>query len=119
MDSSLEKVTVIDSNIIAGAIMNEIADVEKIERMYTTELSSVDLFKIDCAILNSLRNTEDFSRDLLKQLETGKFEEIIQKPPKSKDILQEIQQETIMDITLPLNKMFDEMAGFVSEALIS
>lgn len=117
MDSKLEKVTVSDSNAVAGAIMHDIIDVDKMERMLDTELSSADLFKIDCAILSSLRSTEDFSRDLLKQLESGKFEEITQKPPKSKDVIKDIQKETMLDIVQPIQQMFDEVIDYVSEAL--
>lgn len=112
MSSRFEKVVVKDSNMLANEIMRDIIDVDKMERMLDTELSSADLFKIDCAILSSLRKTEDFSRDLLQQLEVGMFNA----PPK--DVLKDIQQEAIMDITLPLQNMFDEMATMVSEALI-
>ena len=115
MGSKLERVAEVDSNAIANDIMQDITDIGKMERMLYTELNSADLFKIDCAILSSLRKTEDFSRDLLKQLETGLFETIPQTP--SRDVLQEIQKEAIMDITLPLQDMFDEMAEIVSEAL--
>ena len=111
MSSKFEKVAVIDSNRVVNEIMYDISDIDKMERM--PELSSEDLFKIDCAILSSLRRTEDFSKDLLKQLESGIFKS--ETPPK--DILKDVQREAIMDITLPLQNMFDEMAILVSEAL--
>ena len=115
MKSKFEEVAIVDSSRLANEIMRDIVDVDKMERMLETELSSADLFKIDCAILSSLRKTEDFSRELLKQLESGKFESVATAPPK--DILQEIQKEAIMDITLPLQKMFDEIAPMVCEVL--
>jgi len=118
MSSQLKNVTVIDSNEIANGIMMDIIDVDRMERMLGSRLSSEDLFRIDCAILSSLRNTQDFSRDLLEQLEAGKFEMIATAPLKSDECdLQDIQKETIMDITMPLHDMFDEMAEYVVGAL--
>lgn len=117
MDSKLEKVTVTDSNTFANNIMDDIINIDKIERTYETELSSADLFKIDCAILSSLKKTQDFSKDLLKQLETGKFEEIIEKPPKKTDIVKDIQKDAILDIVYPLQEMFDSFSDIVAEKL--
>ena len=124
MNSKTEKVMVMDCNTVANGIMRDINDIDKMERMLSSELSSEDLFRIDCAILSSLRNTTDFSRDLLKQLEEGKFETVTNEKPekpvaKSVDKqLTEIQQNTIIDITMPLQNMFDEMASIVSEAFV-
>lgn len=116
MNSKLE--TAIDSNVIANGIMHDLIDVDRMEKMLECELSSSDLFRIDCAILSHLRDTKDFSRDLLEQLEAGKFETVAVKPQKSFDFeLQSIQQEAIMDITMPIQQLFDDMTGFVSEAL--
>jgi len=115
MSARFGKVAVIDSNKVANEIMRDIVDIDTMERTLKTELSSVDLFKIDCAILSSLRNTEDFSRDLLKQLESGFLETL--SPPK--DILQDIQMNTMIDITSPIKDMFDDMAIIVSEELMS
>lgn len=115
---------VMDCNTVANGIMRDINDIDKMERMLSSELSSEDLFRIDCAILSSLRNTTDFSRDLLKQLEEGKFETVANEKPekpvaKSVDKqLTEIQQNTMIDITMPLQNMFDEMASIVSEAFV-
>lgn len=117
MNSKLE--AAIDSNVVANGIMHDLVDVDRMEKMLECELSSSDLFKIDCAILSHLRETKDFSRDLLEQLEAGKFETVMVKPQKSLDMeLQSIQQEAIMDITMPIQQLFDDMAGLVSEALI-
>ena len=56
---------------------------------------------------------------MLKQLEEGRFETAAVKPQKSLDSeLAEIQRETMVDITLPLQNMFDEMINYVSEAFI-
>ena len=119
MNSKTENVMVADCNTIANGIMRDINDIDKMERMLSSELSSADLFKIDYAILSSLRNTTDFSRDLLKQLEEGKFEAVTAKPPKSfETAMTDIQQEAMIDITMPLQKMFDEMTNYVSEAFI-
>ena len=124
MNSKTEKVMVMDCNIVANGIMRDINDIDRMERMLSSELSSEDLFRIDCAILSSLRNTTDFSRDLLKQLEEGKFETVTNEKPekpvaKSVDKqLTEIQQNTMIDITMPLQNMFDEMASIVSEAFV-
>lgn len=116
MNSKLE--TAIDSNVVANGIMQTIIDVDRMEKMLECELSSSDLFKIDCAILSHLRETTDFSRDLLEQLEAGKLQTVAVKPQKSIDLeLQKIQQQAITDITMPLQQLFDDMAGFVSEAL--
>ncbi len=112
MSSKLE--TAMDSTIIANGIMQDIIDVEKMEKTLEYELNSTDLFKIDCAILSHLRETKDFSRDLLEQLEAGKFETIAVRPPKSNDF-EKIQQKAITDITVPLEQMFDEMFNYVSE----
>lgn len=124
MNSKTEKVMVMDCNTVANGIMRDINDIDRMERMLSSELSSEDLFRIDCAILSSLRNTTDFSRNLLKQLEEGKFETVTNEKPekpvaKSVDKqLTEIQQNTIIDITMPLQNMFDEMASIVSEAFV-
>ncbi len=119
MDSKTENVMVMDCNTVANGILHDINDIDKIERMLSSELSSADLFKIDCAILSSLRNTTDFSRDLLKQLESGKFETVAAKPPKTfEHTMAEIQQNSMIDITMPLQNMFDEMANYVSEAFV-
>ena len=124
MNSKTEKVMVMDCNTVANGIMRDINDIDRMERMLSSELSSEDLFRIDCAILSSLRNTTDFSRDLLKQLEEGKFEIVTNEKPekpvaKSVDKqLTEIQQNTMIDITMPLQNMFDEMASIVSEAFV-
>ena len=73
MDSKTENVSVMDCNTVANGIMRDINDIDSMERMLSSELSSEDLLRIDCAILSSLRNTTDFSRDLLKQLEENNF----------------------------------------------
>lgn len=109
---------VMDSNVVANGIMQDIIDIDRIESMFSKELSSEDLFRIDCAILSSLRQTEDFSRDLLRQLEEGKFETFISAPQKTiENEMKFIQQQTIADITIPLQNMFDEMSFIVSESL--
>ena len=88
------------------------------EKMLSSELSSADLFRIDSAILSSLRSTSDFSRDLLIQLEGGKFETIAVKPPKSiENEIKNIQQDVIFDITKPLQSLFDEMFNCVTDVL--
>ena len=118
MSSQLKNVAVIDSNTVANGILHDIIDVDRMERMLGSRLNSEDLFQIDCAILASLRNTKDFSRDLLEQLESGKFETVAKAPPQFSEYdLQDIQQETIMDIAMPLNDMFDEIAEYVIGAM--
>ena len=121
MKSKIENVMVQDCNTVANGIMRDINDIDKMERMLSSELSSEDLFRIDSAILASLRNTTDFSRDLLHQLEQNTFEQLIAKeikPAKTLDKeLANIQKQTMVDITLPLQNMFDEMANYVSEAI--
>lgn len=120
MDSKTENIMVMDCNTVANGIIRDINDIDRMEKMLSSELSSEDLFRIDCAILSSLRNTTDFSRDLLQQLENGRFEEMAVKE-KTKTIdkqLAEIQKNTMIDITMPLQNMFDEMASYVSEAFV-
>ncbi len=121
MKSKIENVMVQDCNTVANGIMRDINDIDKMERMLSSELSSEDLFRIDSAILASLRNTTDFSRDLLHQLEQNTFEQPIAKEIKPAKILDKelanIQKQTMVDITLPLQNMFDEMANYVSEAI--
>lgn len=119
MGSKLNEI--IDSNVAANEIMQDIIELDRMERLLSIELSSEDLFRIDSAILSSLRNTEDFSRNLLDQLEHGKFEAIAA-PPKAicslDDQVQCIQQEVMSDITQPLHNMFDEMANLITEVFI-
>lgn len=111
---------VMDSNLVANGIMQDIIDIDRIESMFSKELSSEDLFRIDCAILASLKKTEDFSRDLLQQLEKGKFETFVEAPQKTiENELKIVQQEAIADITLPLQSMFDEMADYVVDYIRS
>lgn len=120
MSSRLENFTEIDSNIVADGIMRELVDVEKMERMLEINLTSSELFKIDCAILSSLKNTQDFSRDLLSQLESGKFDAIATKPHKSfESEMKNIQQESMNDITLPLQEMFDQLNDIIVDVLRS
>ena len=114
MKSKFEEVAIVDSSRLANEIMRDIVDVDKMERMLETDLTSEELFRIDCAILASLRSTKDFSRDLLYQLETGTFEDFSTKPQQSS---KNIQQGVVMDITFPLQEMLCQMACFVEEAL--
>lgn len=116
MSSRVEQ-QIMDSNVIANDILRDIVDVEKMESTLKSELSSDDLFRIDCAILNSLRETKDFSMNLLHQLETGYFEPVYEKTSRDAEIAK-IQQQTMMDVTLPLQNMFDEFSDFVVDALI-
>ena len=116
MSSKLENFTVLDSNTVASAIMQDIIDVESMERTLETDLSSAELFKIDCAILSSLRNTKDFSRDLLEKLESGEFKMVVDKPPKV-DVIENIQQNAMLDIVYPMKDMFDQLADLVVENL--
>ena len=113
---------VIDSNATATGIMQDIFELDRMERLLQTELSSEDLFRIDSAILMSLRNTNDFSRSLLEQLEHGKFEDFAVPPVDTKSSIEQeveqIQQTIIADITQPLHNMFDEMANLVAEVFI-
>lgn len=120
MGSEIENVAFTDCNALANEIMTDIKDVERMESMLDMELSSEDLFRIDCAIMSSLRNTQDFSRDLLERLEAGLFEEIAGKPPKTPppNILEEVQKDVISDLTLPIQDFFNEMENYVVEALV-
>ena len=119
MNSKTENVIVNDCNTIANGIMRDINDLDAMERMLSSELSSEDLFRIDCAILASLSDTTDFSRDLLHQLEEGRYEKAVVETPKTLDnTLAEIQRDAMIDVTLPLQNMFDEMINYVSEAFV-
>ena len=116
MNSKNENLMAIDANTVASSVMRDITDINAMENMLNAELSSEDLFRIDCAILASLRETKDFSRDLLSQLESGKFEAMVEMPAKvapQKDMFMEIQRQTMTDITQPLHNMFDDMANMV------
>lgn len=56
---------------------------------------------------------------MLQQLEEGKFETVAVKPPKSLEAeMAKVQQETMIDVTQPLQTMFDDMFNFVSEAFV-
>lgn len=119
MKSKTEDVMVMDCNTVANGIMRDINDIDKMEKMLSSELSSEDLFRIDCAILSSLKNATDFSRDLLQQLEHNTVKQVHAKKAVSKSLdkqLAEIQQNAIIDITTPLQNMFDEMTPFITEA---
>lgn len=118
MNSKTENVMVMDCNTLANGIMSELKDIDAIEEFMSSKLSSADLFRIDNAILSSLRDTTDFSRDLLKQLENGKFTEVIAEPPKSIDSeLTNIQKDVMSDITQPLQTLFDDMFDYVVDVL--
>ena len=104
--------TIYDSNVIANSIMQDINEVDA--RM---PLSCEDLYRIDSAILSSLRQTQDFSRELLKKLESGDFESFTSPPKFIQDEFTIIQQEAIMDITLPLQNLFDDMTDYVTQEL--
>ena len=119
MDSKTDNVMVMDCNTVANAILRDINDIDRMERMLSSELTSEDLFRIDCAILTSLKNTKDFSRNLLHQLEEGKFEAINTKPVTKSvdDELASIQKQTMINITQPLQNMFDEMLDYIPQNL--
>ena len=118
MSSRIEQ-QIMDSNVMANNILRDIVDVEKMESMLCTELNSEDLFKIDCAILTSLRETKDFSRNLLQQLETGCFETITQKPSLESEIVIKLIAaicEIIADDSMV--KLFDEISDFVLDPFV-
>lgn len=118
MGSKIENVAVIDSNALANEIMFDIQDVERMESDFEMELSSEELFRIDCAILSGLRNTKDFSRSLIEQLESGLLKEVAFRPPKISDEFRERRHDDeILDLELPIKSMFCEMEKFVVEAL--
>ena len=108
MSSKIENVTLIDSNAIANEIMHDLADVGQMESSFEMELSSEELFRLDCAILSSLRNTQDFSRDLLFQLESEFFEERMERPPKEfDDLIERFQADTMSEMAFPIQEMFN------------
>lgn len=100
-----------DSSIVANGIMRDIIDIDRAKEMLSPDLSSEDLFRIDCGILSSLKNTKDFSRDLIELLEKGQFEPT--KPKTIDDEVQNIQQQVMADITTPLQNLFDDLFRFV------
>lgn len=62
---------------------------------------------------------QDFSINLIKQIEENKF--TVSEPPKAKalsidDKLNQIQKEITFDISRPIHDMFEEMSGIVCEA---
>lgn len=101
----------IDSSVVANELMQDIIEVDRVRQFMSPELSSEDLFRIDCGILSSLKNTQDFSRELISLLENGRFEAF--KPRTIENELQAVQQQVMADITLPLQNMFDELVEFV------
>lgn len=116
MGSKIENVTKLDSNALANEVMHDLADIEQMESMLEMELSSEELFRIDCAILSSLRDTQDFSRDLLSKLEEKIFDE--KAPPKEfDDTLKKLQQDTLLDIVFPIQQMFDQMEDYIVDAM--
>ena len=116
MGSKLDQ-QIMDSNALTNNVLEDIINVEKMESMLKSELSSEDLLRIDCAILTSLRETKDFSKNLLKQLETECFE-TMEKHSTINSEITKIQQQAIMEITQPLQNMFDEMVDFVADAFV-
>ena len=114
MGSKIENIAELDSNALANEIMFYMKDVEQMESDFEMELSSEELFRIDSAILSSLRNTRDFSSDLIEQLERGLLREAAFRPPK---IFGDLPQKARDDMSLPLQSMFGEIENFVVEAL--
>jgi len=106
MNLNKENVTVLDSNSLVNGVMHDIEDVEQIEKTLETDLTSEELFRIDCAILTSLRSTKDFSRDLLFELESGKLECFSGPPAKEFDT-----NEIVMDA---LQEMFYNFAECIT-----
>ena len=118
MGLKIENVADMDCNTIANGIMCDLADFEQAEDSISLELTSEELLRIDCAILSSLRETKDFSRDLLHSLESGFFEDISVKPPQGiENEIKDVQQEIMSELTLPLQNMFNQMEGYIVEAL--
>lgn len=109
--------TITDSTLAANEITREFIHADRMEEILKSELSSEDLFKIDSAILSSLKKTQDFSADLLKQLEIGNFEKVFEVKSIDKQ-LENIQRQIITDITSPLQDMFNNMADLVTAEMM-
>ena len=71
MNSKTENVMVMDCNTVANGIMHDINDIDKMERMLSSELSSADLFKIDCAIFQEIYYNS-LNQGSLKQLQSNR-----------------------------------------------
>ncbi len=109
--------SLIDSTVASESIRVDIDRLQQIENDFSAELSSEDLFRIDSAILASLRSVNDFSQNLLKELEQNHFE-MISAPPKTfEDEMKKVQQNVMVDLTFPLQEMFKSMEDYIVDEL--
>lgn len=105
----------LDSNLMSNLICEEVLR----EYKYGEELGDI-LMSTANKNLHKIDAIQDFSMNLLKQIEQNKFTVI--EPQKAKvvsidDKLAEIHKDITFDISQPIHEMFDQMSDFVCDAL--
>ena len=114
MSSRTEKAA-LDANLMSNLICEEIFRETEFGRDLGDTLlasASKNLRMVDAM--------QEFSINLMKQIEENKFTAVEpQKPKKALSIddkLNQIQKEITFDISRPIHDMFEEMSGIVCEA---
>ena len=109
--------TALDANLMSNLICKEIIREYKYgEKLGDTLLSTAtkNMHRLDAV--------QDFSINLLKQIEQNQF--TVVEPQKAKvvsidDKLAAINKEITFDISKPIHDMFDQMSDYVCDALAS
>lgn len=112
MKSNME-IASIDANLMSNLICEEVFG----EYLFGEELGTALLVSAS-KNLQHIEAMQDFSINMLKKIARNEFTKIEQ--PKTRTIddkLNEINKEIIFDISRPIQDMFEEMSGFVCEAL--
>jgi len=107
--------TILDANLMSNIICDEILK----EQNYGQELGDI-LMVSATKNLQQIDAMHDFSINLLKQIAKNEF--TTPEPAKTKvvsieDKINAIQKEITFDISRPIHDMFEEMSGFVCDAL--
>ena len=114
MRSQTEK-TALDANLMSNLIYKEIIR----EYEYGEELGDT-LLSTAAKNMQMVDAVQDFSINLLKQIEQNQF--TVVEPQKAKvvsidDKLAQINKEITFDISKPIHDMFDRMSDYVCDAL--
>lgn len=107
--------TDLDANLMANLICEEVLK----EYKYGEELGDVLMTSAN-KNLREIDSMQEFSINLLKQIEQNKF--TVVEPKKAKvlsieDKLADINKGIALDISKPLHDMFDQMSEYICDAL--
>lgn len=116
MSSKMKKEASVDANLMSNLIYEEIFQ----EFDYGDELGAA-LFNSAVNNLASVNAMREFSVNMMKKTELNDFASVKSEKIKAKSVedkINEIQKDIAADIAKPIQNMFDDMSGFVCQALL-